>query len=215
MAIDDPIPVETHLPPSSLLSAARTLNPLSLLDPTLRRNLFDDNPNFSSRAPFVSQPREVREIPIEVKDSNERSNRAGLGPTIEDVTETSQSHGPEIRGTVIIDDEEDGDISTAPIRRNDDILGGSSRDRHITPTAPEFDTLPDSSNDIEEEMVRAAIEASKQEAEGGYSNQQFGVQNVCESDVYSFCLYFCCVLSTAYPNLGWLDHNFDYETMST
>lgn len=176
MAIDDPTQVETHVPPSSLLSAARTLNPFSLLDPTFRRNLFDDNPNFSSRASFVSHPREVREIPIEVKDSNERSDRVGLGPTIEDVTETSQSHGPEIRGTVIIDNEEDEDISTAPIRQND-ILGGSSRDRHITPTAPEFDTLPDSSNDIEEEMVRAAIEASKQEAEGGYPNQQFGVQN--------------------------------------
>ncbi|KAJ0104529.1 hypothetical protein Patl1_18685 [Pistacia atlantica] len=138
MEIDDPIEPGSRAPPLPLLSAARTLNPFSLLDPNIQ----------------------VREIPIEVKDGSDQSGQA---PTIEDVTESTHAHGSESHGTVIVDEvDEDAQVAmTAPATvRND-----GSHERHSSPTAPAFENLPDYSNDIEEEMVRAAIEASKREVE--------------------------------------------------
>uniref|UniRef100_A0A5B7AK21 UBX domain-containing protein n=1 Tax=Davidia involucrata TaxID=16924 RepID=A0A5B7AK21_DAVIN len=183
MDIDDPIQVESLRRPFSLLPTARNMNPFSPLDPNFSRSLFDSGPDLTSRAPFVSHPKEVREIPIEVKDGSEQSGHSGLAPTIEDVTGTAQAHGPEIHGTVIIDDD-DKDIPTASAahaaRRNeqkDDVLGDSSYGTHPRPSAPGIHDLPDYSNDIEEEMIRAAIEASKWDVEQGYPNQQFGARN--------------------------------------
>ncbi|WJZ82259.1 hypothetical protein VitviT2T_002031 [Vitis vinifera] len=188
MDIDDPIPVESQGPASSLLSAATNLNPLSLLDPLLdpssNRSLFDSDSDLTRRGPSVSHPREVREIPIEFKDGNETSHQSGSTPTIEDVTDTAPAHEPEIRGAVMTVDEDDDDIPTAPSAQGagqnaqrDDTLGDSSHDGRSRPIVPGFNNLPDYANDIEEEMVRAAIEASKREVEEGYSNQQFGAHN--------------------------------------
>ncbi|GAV68912.1 UBX domain-containing protein [Cephalotus follicularis] len=164
MDIDDPIQDRLLGPRLSGLSAAGTMNPFALLDPNFRRSLFDAGSDFTHRAPVVTHPREVREIPIEVKDTNEPSGHA---PTIEDVTETTHAHGPDIHGTVIVvDDDDDKDIPAAtsvqPERRSEQ----SYHNRQISPSAPAFDNLPDFGNDIEEEMIRAAIEASKREAEG-------------------------------------------------
>lgn len=173
MDVDDPIQVPPERPPFSLLPSPRNLNPFSLLDPNnLSRSIFDSGPGFASGAPFVSHPREVREIPIEVKDGNEQSGHSGLTPTIQEVTGTEDECGPEIHGTVIIDDEDDDNIPTTPAaratrqsERNNNALG----DR---PSAPGIDDLPtDYNNDIEEEMIRAAIEASKRDAEIDHSNQ--------------------------------------------
>ncbi|XP_031275126.1 plant UBX domain-containing protein 8-like [Pistacia vera] len=160
MEIDDPIEPGSRAPPLPLLSAARTLNPFSLLDPNIRRTFLEGGSDFMKREPFVTQPREVREIPIEVKDGSDQSGQA---PTIEDVTESTHAHGSESHGTVIVDEvDEDAQVAmTAPATvRND-----GSHERHSSPTAPAFENLPDYSNDIEEEMVRAAIEASKREVE--------------------------------------------------
>ncbi|KAL3833548.1 hypothetical protein ACJIZ3_008284 [Penstemon smallii] len=160
MDLDDPIPFESHGPPS-LLPFARDLNPFSLIDRTFNRSIFDSGTDILSRSPFVSHPREVREIPIEVKDGNGASGQSESTPIIEEVTETIHGHGPEIRGTVIIDDDDDDDnnrdIPNAPITQ-------------IGPSAPSIVHMPDFSNDIEEEMIRAAIEASKQDA--AMSNQK-------------------------------------------
>lgn len=167
MDIDDPPELE-HRGPSSILSATG-LNPFSLLDPTIRRNLFDRSSLFDSslfdsagamgRAPVVSQPREVREIPIEVKDcSDNTAGHSGHGPRIEDVTDTLQEEGPVTRGTVIIDDE-DEDGTTG------DLQGNQSSDTSNRPSAPQLDDTTVYENDIEEEMIRAAIEASKRDAE--------------------------------------------------
>ncbi|CAI0476433.1 unnamed protein product [Linum tenue] len=170
---DDPIetaPARRH--PLSLLSDPGLTNPFSLLDPQFPRRLFDGVSDFGSRAPFVTQPRQVREIPIEVKDSSDSSGRSGHGPVIEDVTGTDLEHETGIHGTVIIDDDEDDDIilpgpnANAAVNRDGqdvDVLGVSSHEG-LRPGAPVLNNSLEYSNDIEEEMVRAAIEASKREA---------------------------------------------------
>jgi hypothetical protein len=136
-------------------------NPFSLLDP-----------NFPNRAaagvsgmrPQVTHPREVRQIPIEVKDTQGSS---GQGPVIEDVTGRESSFGPEVHGTVIVDEDDDEDFPSAPSARDvPNIPSNTSRPKHSVPSAPPMVDVSDYNNDIEEEMIRAAIEASKRETEG-------------------------------------------------
>ncbi|KAA8522349.1 hypothetical protein F0562_013290 [Nyssa sinensis] len=175
MDIDDPIQVES-LRPFSLLPTARNMNPFSLLDANLSSSLFDSGPDLTSRGPFVSHPREVREIPIEVKDGTEQSGHSGLAPTIEDVTGAEQARDSEIHGTVIFDDEEDIPVASAAHTarqndRKDDVLGDSCYGTHPRPSAPGIHDLPGYGNDIEEEMIRAAIEASKRDVEQSYPKQ--------------------------------------------
>jgi hypothetical protein len=171
MDIDDQHEDEIHRPPS-LLSFPRNLDPFSLLDPT--RNIFDTHLGATNQTPFVTHPREVREIPIEVKDGSQSTPQAGHIPIVEDVTGTVHAQGPDIHGSVVIlDDDDDDDENTPPAQTH------SSPDRIARPSAPNFENLPDSSNEIEEEMIRAAIEASKREAEENYSNHELGRQTVC------------------------------------
>ncbi|XP_061955262.1 plant UBX domain-containing protein 8-like isoform X2 [Populus nigra] len=166
MDIDDD-PIEVAPPPrrnpQPLLSESVAMNLFPLLDPRFQRGVLGTGSDFTNQAPFVSQPREVREIPIEVKDGSEASGHSGHAPIIEDVTGTEHAQGPDIQGTVIIEDDDNDDISTylnARATQRD-----SSRAGHLRPSAPEFNNLPYYSNDIEEEMVRAAIEASKREVQ--------------------------------------------------
>ncbi|KAL6960323.1 hypothetical protein U1Q18_041823 [Sarracenia purpurea var. burkii] len=98
----------------------------------------------SSPAPFVSHPREVREIPIEVKDGDERSGHSSLALIIEDVTGIAQALGPEIHGTIIIEDDADEDIFTASSEYTagqneqiDGVLGNNSCGTYPRPSAPE------------------------------------------------------------------------------
>ncbi|XVF51549.1 hypothetical protein PTKIN_Ptkin04bG0193500 [Pterospermum kingtungense] len=155
MEIDDPIEVAPSRPVPPLLPASGLMNSFSILDPNFRRNFFNGVSDFSTREPLVTHPREVREVPIEVKDSNQPSGHSGHAPVIEDVSETAQAHGSNTNETIIID-EVDEDSNVQPRLRND-----NSHGQHVTPNAPIFDDLPDYGNDIEEEMIRAAIEASK------------------------------------------------------
>ncbi|XP_042518832.1 plant UBX domain-containing protein 8-like [Macadamia integrifolia] len=179
MDIDDPFGLQTQGPSLPLLSAARNLDPFSITDPTFPRSLFESRgaSEFSSHAPFFSHPRNVREIPIDIKDGNDHPGHSGPSPTVEDVTGIAYTHDPEIHGQVIIDDEEDeGPPINPPAHtpgqneREASFLGDSQYQVHV-PSVPNVSS--DYSNDIEEEMVRAAIEASKREAEEGYPNQQF------------------------------------------
>ncbi|CAJ2664185.1 plant UBX domain-containing protein 8 isoform X2 [Trifolium pratense] len=167
MDIDDQHEDEILRPPS-LLSLARNLDPFSLLDPT--RSIFDTHLGTTNQTPFVTHPREVREIPIEVNDGSQSTPQAGHIPIVEDVTGTVHAQGPDIHGSVVILDDDDEDDNTPPAQTH------SSPDRVVRPSAPNFENLPDSSNDIEEEMIRAAIEASKREAEENYSNHELGRQ---------------------------------------
>lgn len=185
MDVDDPVRPEPWGPPLAPLSAARNLNPFSLLGSNFGRNIFESGNDLTSQEPIVTQPREMREIPIEVKDGSQPSGRSGHAPVIEDITEAADTPSTGIHGTVVIDDNGD-EVPDAPssqagqrIEPKEDILHDGSHDQNIGPSAPRFDDLQDYSNDIEEEMIRAAIEASKREVEESYPNQQFDSQNVC------------------------------------
>jgi hypothetical protein len=75
--------------------------------------------------------------------------------------------GPEVHGTVIVDENDDEDFPSAPSGHGDpNIPSNISRPNHLVPSAPPLVDVSDYSNDIEEEMIQAAIEASKREAEG-------------------------------------------------
>ncbi|GKU95327.1 hypothetical protein SLEP1_g8698 [Rubroshorea leprosula] len=154
MAMDDPAEV---VPPR--LPQAATRNPSSFPGANFRRSFLDVVSNITPREPFVSRPREVREIPIEDKDGNEPSSRSRNAPIIEDVTETAQDHGPGMRETAIVK-EVDDDSTAQGVRQND-----SFQHRGVRPHAPAFHNVQDSRNDIEEEMIKAAIEASKWDVE--------------------------------------------------
>ncbi|KAF1874028.1 hypothetical protein Lal_00041469 [Lupinus albus] len=178
MDTDDQLDDEIHTRPPLY---ARNLSPFCLVDPTIGRSIFDTHLGSTNQAPFVTHPREVREIPIEVKDGNQSTPQAGHVPIIEDVTGSVHAHGPDIHGTIIVNDEDDDDTSRAQTahwddKRHNKILADTSLDSRVRPSAPEFENLPDHSNDIEEEMIRAAIEASKREAEENYRNHQLGRQ---------------------------------------
>lgn len=165
MDIDDAIETGHQRPSLPLLSAARNMNPFSLLDPNFRGSLLDERSDFMFREPIVSHPREVRQIPIEVKDDSEPSHHGPSepshhGPSIEDVTESTHLPASTNQGTVIVD-EVDDDVPAATTAGWND----SSQEGRINPSAPTFDSMPDNNNDIEEEMIRAAIEASKRETE--------------------------------------------------
>ncbi|XP_038725700.1 plant UBX domain-containing protein 8-like [Tripterygium wilfordii] len=165
---DDPISTGPARPPLSLLSGAGAVNPYSLLDPNFSRSLFDPGSNFVNSEQFVRHPMEAREIPTEIKDADESSRRMGHTPIIEDVTDTDRAHGQDVHGRVIIDGEDNENAPAVPnplVASQNGPQGDSSHDTHIRPSVPEFDRYPDYGNDIEEEMIRAAIEASKQEVQ--------------------------------------------------
>ncbi|KAL8150453.1 hypothetical protein V2J09_020261 [Rumex salicifolius] len=67
---------------------------------------------------------------------------------IVDVTDSVQAQGPEIHGNIINDDDDADSLSGRVIRPSEPTL-----------------SVPGDRNDIEEQMIRAAIEASKQDAE--------------------------------------------------
>lgn len=165
MDIDDPISFVPHRVPSSLLPLGYDLHSFSLLDPSSRRNILNLG-NASTRPPFVSHPREVREIPIEVRDEPDAHGHSVDAPIIVDVTETAHDHGPEIHGTLETDDDEDS-LSSPETHATGHGAGGSSM--NSGPSAPNIVDVPNYGIDIEEEMIRAAIEASKQDA--ALSNQ--------------------------------------------
>ena len=152
----------------------RTLgNPFAFLDPGLADITAAD---IFRRGPQVTHPREVRQIPIEVKDTNTQTGSSGQGPVIEDVTGRESFYGPEVHGTVIVDDD-DEDLPSTPSAHDPNIPSSTSRPNHSMPSAPPLVDVSDYNNDIEEQMIRAAIEASKREAEG--------MTNVC------FCFWIC------------------------
>lgn len=170
MDIDNPVQ-EHPEPPLSLLPAAReNFNPYSLLNERLTRSLLSASSDFEQRLPFVTHPRNVRQIPIEVKDGDGSSDHSGRGPTIEDVTGTEHDQGPEVRGPFMVEEGDDvpAESTARATRENEDTEdspGVSSQNRNVGPSPSGFDSLPDY-NDIEEEMIRAAIEASKRDIEG-------------------------------------------------
>ncbi|MFQ6642914.1 hypothetical protein Gotur_017638 [Gossypium turneri] len=87
----------------------------------------------------------------------------------EDASETSQALGPNSHETITID--EVGDDSIVQPRWQND----NSNNQHVTPSAPDFDNLPDYGNDIEEQIIQAAIEASKWDPEASFTKRTLQV----------------------------------------
>ncbi|XP_028767523.1 plant UBX domain-containing protein 8-like isoform X2 [Neltuma alba] len=128
----------------SHLSPAGNHNPSSFLDPTVRGNAYDAPSDPTKQSRSVTQPGEVRDTPIDVRDGNQYSPQAGHSPIIGTVPPAHYSHQDEQRNTIL------SDIS----------LRGSA-----IPTVLSYENQSDCSDDTEEQMIRAAIEASKKEYE--------------------------------------------------
>lgn len=174
MDIDDPINIANAAPALPPFSAIRRLNPFSILESHFGQSLFDGGTTeFTTQGPRVSHPRNVREIPIEFKDENSHSGSSGHGPKIEDVTGNVSENETVVHGTVIIDDEDEV-LPILPTDHGANHSGGVSARGHPTTTITPLADVTDYSNDIEEEMIQAAIEASKREA-GEYGKQQYDV----------------------------------------
>ncbi|KAI4328735.1 hypothetical protein L6164_021068 [Bauhinia variegata] len=120
-----------------LLAAARRFRPSLLLNPNYRRELRElyngmRATSFTSRVP--SHPGEAREVPLGIDGAFEQQRHSGVSSTNAYGTRISSSGGQEIYGV-------DGD-------------------EHNNLTQSNISNVPE--NDLEEEMIRAAIEASKQ-----------------------------------------------------
>eukprot|EP00268_Persea_americana_P018587 TRINITY_DN1933_c0_g1_i2.p1 TRINITY_DN1933_c0_g1~~TRINITY_DN1933_c0_g1_i2.p1 ORF type:complete len:494 (-),score=154.48 TRINITY_DN1933_c0_g1_i2:871-2352(-) len=179
MAIDDPNQEESQGPSQSLPSATGNLNPIASLDPKSGPSFSDGGgtAEVTGHAPQVSNPGEVGEVPIRLKDGTGQSGHSGLNPSVKDATGSAQAHGPEDNGIVIIDDEEDAILSITPaaLSAHPNERANEVDERRPGISVPQLDNAIDNSDDIEEEMLRAAIEASKREVDRGYSDQQFGI----------------------------------------
>ncbi|KAK8936118.1 hypothetical protein KSP39_PZI013251 [Platanthera zijinensis] len=176
MNVNDPFNIATAASAFPPFSDSRRLNPFSILESRFGQTLFDGGTSgFTTQAPRVSHPRDVREIPIEFKDANSHPGSSGHGPKIEDVTESVSVHENVVHGTVIVDDDDDDDveiIANAPVNHGANHFGGISSRRNPGTNFSPLIGVTNYTNDIEEEMIQAAIEASKREAEGR-GKQQF------------------------------------------
>ncbi|KAG0457454.1 hypothetical protein HPP92_022611 [Vanilla planifolia] len=147
------------------------LNPFSILDSSFGQTFFNGGTSeFTNRAPWVSHPKNVRQIPIEFKDDTVLGS-SDRGLKIEDVTESVSAHGPTFHGTVIVDDEDEV-LPSAPTDNGPGNSGGASAGIHPAPKVTPLTRVSDYPIDIEEEMIQAAIEASKREAER-HGKQQY------------------------------------------
>ncbi|GJM99308.1 hypothetical protein PR202_ga16398 [Eleusine coracana subsp. coracana] len=141
-------------------------DPFALMDPNFQQQFFDRIGSTDTfHGPRVSQPREAREIPIEVKNSETQTGPSDQAPVIEDVTGHESSQRPGVPETIIIDGEDDG-LSSAASAHHANISNNMSPPNTTLPSAPPLVHVNDYDDDIEEEMIRAAIEASKKDAEG-------------------------------------------------
>ena len=124
--------------------------------------------------PLVSHPKDVKEIPIEWKDEERRSNSAG-GPLIEEIPDTGVHIPSQSHAHFITDDEDPPNPDPSIIRGEGerscsefDSDSLESMSRNMNANAPSVNEIPRMRNiegdDIEQEMLRAAIEASQKDA---------------------------------------------------
>lgn len=202
MAIDDPNQDESQGHSQSLPPVIGSLNPISPIDPKSGPSFSDGGgtAEVTGHAPQVSNPREVREIPKRFEDGSGRSGHSAVNPSIEDVTGSVHAHGPDVHGNAIIIDEEDADLAITPaalsVHQNERTSEVDERRPGLS--VPQSDNSTDNGDDIEEEMLQAAIEASRREVDGGYPDQQFGIPYVCDNgnqhlDFVLFWTVFACV----------------------
>uniref|UniRef100_A0ACD5YDZ1 Uncharacterized protein n=1 Tax=Avena sativa TaxID=4498 RepID=A0ACD5YDZ1_AVESA len=136
-------------------------DPFALMDPNFQQRFFDraGSAGTTNHDSHGSHPREAT---VEVNDSNIQTGPSGQASVVGNVTGHGSSYGPEFRETIIIDDDED-ELPYGISSQHANIPSSVSQPNPPLPTAPPLVHVTD--NDIEEEMIRAAIEASKREAE--------------------------------------------------
>jgi hypothetical protein len=136
-------------------------DPFALMDPNFQQRFFD-RAGSAGTTNHDAQGSHPREATVEVKDSNIQTGPSGQASVVENITGHGSSYGPQFRETIIIDDDED-ELPYGISSQHADIPSIVSQPNPPLPTAPPLVHVTD--NDIEEEMIRAAIEASKREAE--------------------------------------------------
>lgn len=177
MEDDEPLPrqpILPSIPPSfplpSIPSWATRLRAAGVEDTNAPR------PSTRNTTSVVYQPRDVRAVPIDWRDEEEPRVRphAGSGPLIEEIPATEASQLPsQSHGRIIIDDEDVPSTASSVLRTGGEVggrslYGNNNFTQDFPPgnsslNPPLIDEIP--ANDIEEEMLRAAIEASRKEAE--------------------------------------------------
>ncbi|WOL13097.1 plant UBX domain-containing protein 8 isoform X1 [Canna indica] len=87
-----------------------------------------------------------------------------IGPVIEGVNGNATSHDLEMNGTVVIDDSDNEGMQAVHAVHGARASPDTSFGQHAGPSISPINTT-DSNEDLEEEMIRAAIEASRKETE--------------------------------------------------
>eukprot|EP00252_Welwitschia_mirabilis_P022128 TRINITY_DN5896_c0_g1_i1.p1 TRINITY_DN5896_c0_g1~~TRINITY_DN5896_c0_g1_i1.p1 ORF type:complete len:589 (-),score=133.51 TRINITY_DN5896_c0_g1_i1:345-2111(-) len=158
MEQDDPVDPgfglpSAHIPPlPTTLSSFRGIAPLSTEDAFERMSSQSTHPEF-----YMPRPRVTREIPIE--DSTPNSTSA---PNIVDTSNTVYAQGSQTRDRV--ENEENLPSTTSSFRQPSvPEISYPNSYYDVSPSAPSVRN--DEGSDIEEQMLKAAIEASKKEAE--------------------------------------------------
>ncbi|XP_051188946.1 plant UBX domain-containing protein 8 [Lolium perenne] len=136
-------------------------DPFALMDPNFQQMVFD-RAGSAGTASHDAQGSHPIEATVDVKDSNIQTGPSGQASIIENVTGHGSLYGPGGRETIIIDDDED-ELPYGLSSQHASFPSSAPQPNPPLPTAPPLVHVPD--NDIEEEMIRAAIEASKREAE--------------------------------------------------
>ncbi|KAL6004543.1 hypothetical protein ACLOJK_005098 [Asimina triloba] len=103
--------------------------------------------------------------------------------TIEDVSQNGHLHEVETRENVRFVNREDGDRSIASaVNAFGNTTGLDAFGRHTGHGDPQLHNVTDYGHDIEEQMVQAAIEASKRDVEEDYANHQFHATDTIEQE---------------------------------
>ncbi|BFI25341.1 hypothetical protein MPTK2_1g20270 [Marchantia polymorpha subsp. ruderalis] len=179
-AIDIPIrPTAPSAPPNPFVPGP--LNPWEVTEyglPLVGRPI---GPVSRGSAPRVSHPPDVRNVPIDWRDDDNSLPLPTYGPStlrIEELADDDTQQLPPSHAQAMVDDEVPSTASSgfrtigeqSGARRYPTMpYPGANMNPDFNPNAPRIAEVPVMSNedgiDIEEEMLRAAIEASRREAE--------------------------------------------------
>eukprot|EP01018_Ginkgo_biloba_P018066 Gb_05634 [translate_table: standard] len=132
--------------------------------------------------PHVSLPRDVRAISVDSKEEESQFADPPSVPTIVEVpASVNAQRVSEAQRNVILDDDDLPSTASSIFRAGPDARGGSYNPnaylhgRDLRPSAPQLTVASEEGNAIEEEMLLAAIEASRREAEEANRRRQQGV----------------------------------------
>eukprot|EP00252_Welwitschia_mirabilis_P025660 TRINITY_DN8126_c0_g1_i3.p1 TRINITY_DN8126_c0_g1~~TRINITY_DN8126_c0_g1_i3.p1 ORF type:complete len:296 (-),score=79.59 TRINITY_DN8126_c0_g1_i3:232-1119(-) len=127
----------------------------------------------SNVEPHVSHPRDVRKIDIEWKDTESKASRPSHEPIIEEIPEEEhEGYEPGLEGNVTVVDDDNPHIgSTSP----EDTEFQEKHHRNVMSSTPIITEVQDTSlsvvDDLDEELLKAAIEESRKEAEANRKKQ--------------------------------------------